>query len=75
MGDVRSLERKGLVKGAYIGSGDVEAAGLTLEEQQLLAENPNLRNPIDWKWIIAIGPAMIGAITGIVALILSLLQS
>lgn len=64
---VRSLEREGLVKVAYIEGGGVEAVRLTSEGRCLLAENPSLKNQTDWKWIIATGIAVIGAITGIVA--------
>jgi len=33
-----------------------------------MAENSRLKNPTDWKWVIATGIAVIGAITAIVAL-------
>lgn len=62
---VRSLERKGLVKGAYIEGGEVEAARLTNEGKQYLCENPRLSNPTDW--------GKIAAITGIIALIISII--
>lgn len=49
---VRSLECKGLVKGAYVEGGAVEAAWLTLDGDCYLIENPKLRNPIEWKWAV-----------------------
>jgi len=63
---VRSLERKGLVKGAFIEGGDVEGARLTRNGRDYLIENPGLRNPIDWKWWIG---TSIGVATFIVVLI------
>lgn len=63
---VRSLERHGLAKGAYIEGGDCEAARLTPDGRCYLAENPKLRNPIDWKWIIATIIAIVGVITTII---------
>lgn len=51
-GCVRTLERKGLVKGAYIEGGGVETVKLTYLGKDCLIENPRLHNPLDWKWII-----------------------
>ena len=65
-GCVRSLERKGLVKGAYVEGGEVEVARLTSEGRSFLAENPKLKNPLDWKWIITTAIAVAGLITAIV---------
>lgn len=70
-GCVRSLEREGLVKGAYVEGGGVEAARLTSEGRLFLAENPNLRNPIDWKWWITTAIAVIGTAVAIVALFIA----
>lgn len=67
----RSLVRKGLVRAAFIEGGDIEASDLTPEGRCLFAENPQLRNPVDWKWIIATGIAIVGAITGIIALFIA----
>ena len=65
-GCVRSLERKGLVKGAYVERGGVEAVRLTSDGRMFLAENPKLKNPLDWKWIITTAIAAAGLITAII---------
>lgn len=67
-GCVRSLERKGLVKGAYVEGGGVEAARLTSDGRVFLAENPKLRNPINWVRIIEFA---IPVIISIIALFIS----
>ena len=51
---VRSLDNKGLVRGVYTEGGGMEAASLTNYCKAYLADNPKLRNPIDWKWIVTI---------------------
>lgn len=45
---VRSLAGKGLVQGAYEEGGNVADSMMTQVGRQYLAENPNLRNPINW---------------------------
>lgn len=67
-GCVRSLERKGLVKGAYVEGGGVEAAWLTSDGRVFLAENPKLRNPINLVRIIEFA---IPVIISIIALFIS----
>ena len=67
-GCVRSLERKGLVKGAYVEGGGVEAARLTPEGRLHLAENPKLWNPVSWVRIIEFA---IPVIISIIALCIS----
>lgn len=67
-GCVRSLERKGLVKGAYVEGGGVEAARLTSDGRVFLAENPKLRNSINWVRIIEFA---IPVIISIIALFIS----
>lgn len=62
---VRSLERKGLVKAAYMEGGGVEDARTTDEGKLYLCENPNLRNPINWT--------VIGVIAGILSIIVSVI--
>lgn len=66
-GCVRSLERRGLVKVAYAEGGGVVDARLTSEGRVLLAENPKLSDPIDWKWIIttliAVGVLLVGIVS------------
>lgn len=51
---IRSLDRLGLVQGAYIEGGGVDDAKLTNMGKVYLMDNPKLRNPIDWKWVVAI---------------------
>lgn len=70
-GYVRSLERKGLAQGAYVEGGGVEAARLTPDGRLYLAENPKLRNPIDWRWIITTVIAVVAAGAAIAALFIS----
>ncbi len=65
---LRSLEEKHLIRAAWIEGGDYEAVRLTRNGKDYLIENPKLRNPIDWKWIIVTGLATIGSLTGIAAL-------
>ena len=67
-GCIRSLERKGLVKAAYLEGGGVEAVRLTPEGRLFLAENPTLKNPIDWVRIIEFA---IPLIISIIALFVS----
>ena len=67
-GCVRTLELKGLVKGAYVERGGVEAARLTSDGRVFLAENPKLRNPINWVRIIEFA---IPVIISIIALFIS----
>ena len=67
-GCVRSLERKGLVKAAYVEGVGVEAVRLTQEGRILLAENPKLKNSIDWLRIIEF---VIPLIISIIALFVS----
>lgn len=61
----RSLSRKGLVKTKFYTNGSVCTIRLTDEGRQYLCENPSLDNPIPWKEI--------GVITGILALIVSII--
>lgn len=70
-GCVRSLERKGLVYAAYIEGGEVEGARLTSEGQCLLAENPKLSMPKDWRWIITTAIAAVGVAIALAALFIS----
>lgn len=65
---VNSLERKGLVKGAWASGHELVGARLTAQGEEYLMLNPGLRNPIDWKWIITTGIALVAAIAAIVAL-------
>lgn len=68
---VRSLERKGLVKGAYESGGGVIDARLSPDGAIYLAENPKLTNPIDWKWIINTSIVAVGAIAAVLGLFIA----
>ena len=65
---VHSLHIKGLVYGAFEESGGVVDSHMTPYGRQYMAENPSLRNPIDWKWAITTAIASVGVAVGIVAL-------
>lgn len=66
---LRSLESKDMVNVAWAEGGDYEAVKLSRNGRSYLIENPKLRNPIDWKWIIL--TAITGAITGTIALFIA----
>ena len=68
---IRSLDNQGLVRGAYIEGCGVEDARLTNYGKEYIADNPRLRNPIDWKWIISTFLAAVAAAAGIFALIIA----
>ena len=51
---IRSLDNHGLVQGAYIEGGGVEGARLTTYGKEYLADNPRLRNPVNWGKVAAI---------------------
>ena len=68
---IRSLEDNGLVKGAYLEGGGVDDAKLTNYGKEYIADNPRLRNPVDWKWIIPTVLAAVAATAGILALIIA----
>lgn len=46
------LERKGLAQCAWASGHELVDAVITMEGKFYIAENPSLRNPVDWKWII-----------------------
>lgn len=48
--------------------GGVVAARLTEEGKQYIAQNPNLHNPIDWKWIVGVTIAATSLVVSIIAL-------
>lgn len=62
---LRSLEEKNLVRVAWIEGEDYEGVRMTRNGKDYLIENPKLRNPIDWKWLIG---TAIGVATLIVAI-------
>lgn len=37
-------------------------AGLTAAGEGYLEDNPHLRNPVDWKWVITMGVAALAAV-------------
>lgn len=51
---IRSLDNQGLVRSAYVEGGGVEDARLTNYGKEYIADNPKLRNPVNWKAITAI---------------------
>ena len=67
---VRSLDNHGLVQGAYIEGGGVEDARLTNYGKEYLADNPRLRNPINWAKVGAIG-TIVGIVVTIILFIIA----
>lgn len=67
---VRSLAGKGLVRGSYEEGGNVADTVMTQVGRQYLAENPNLRNPINWGMLATL-IAAVSAIVSIVALLVA----
>lgn len=67
---VRSLDNKGLVRGAYVEGGGVEAARLTTMGKEYLRDNPHLFNPINWAMVSAI-VAAVGSIGTIITIIVT----
>ncbi len=51
----------GLVRAAFTEGNRLEAAELTTMGKQYLYDNPWLRNPINWKWIVTTCIAAIAA--------------
>lgn len=65
---VDSLERLGLAKGAWTEGHNLENACITPYGKAYMAFNPNLCNPIDWKWVIATSVAVASAVFAAAAL-------
>ena len=65
---VGSLERLGLVKGLWNEGHELKDVRMTKYGKTYLATNPNLRNPVDWKWVITTIIAVASAIFGAMAL-------
>lgn len=63
---LRSHEKQHFVRVAWIEGGDYEAVCLTRDGKDYLIENPKLRNPVNWHWII-------GVAIGIASLAVSIL--
>ena len=68
---VDSLQRKGLVKGAWASGHELADVRLTDAGRSYIALNPTLQNPIDWRWIITTAVSIIAVIASIIALFLS----
>ena len=67
---LRSLQRQGLAKVAFVEGRKVEDAAITDDGKAHIEQNPTLRNPIDWAKISAIA-----AISSVVIAILALFIS
>ena len=67
---VRSLDGKGLVRGAYEEGGNVADVMMTQNGRQYMAENPNLRNPVNWGMIATL-IAAVSAIVSVIALMVA----
>jgi len=65
---INRLMTLGLVRAAFIEGHRLEAAELTTMGKQYLYDNPYLRNPIDWKWIVTTALAAIAAAAAVAAL-------
>lgn len=68
---VGSLEWKGLAQGAWTEEHDLDDARITRQGKVYLAQNPTLRNPVDWKWAVVTVIVSIAAVAGVVALFVS----
>lgn len=67
-GCVDSLEKKGLVYGAWSEGHNLQSARITAKGKDYIALYPGLGNPIDWKWTITTAIALVGTVAAIVAL-------
>lgn len=65
---INRLMTLGLVRAAFIEGHRLEAAELTTMGKQYLYDNPHLRNPIDWKFIVTTTLAAIAAAAAVAAL-------
>lgn len=59
---VRSLQYKGLAKGAFIEGGLLESATISALGRSYLRQNPSLRNPINWGKVSAIASIIMAII-------------
>lgn len=64
---IRSLDSKGLVRGAYEEGGNVIDAMMTRGGRQYMSINPNLRNPVNWGMVATLAAA-VSAIVSVIAL-------
>lgn len=70
---IRSLQQKRLVKGAFVEGGGVETVRITNEGKSYLRNNPELKNPVDWKWVITTSVAVASAVFAAAALFVACL--
>lgn len=59
---VRSLQHKGLAKGAFIEEGLLESVTISALGRSYLRQNPSLRNPINWSKVSAIASIIMAII-------------
>lgn len=72
--DVPAIDRLvtlGLVRAAYTEGHRLEAATLTTMWKQYLYDNPRLRSPIDWRWVVTTFIAAIAAGAAVAALFIA----
>lgn len=65
---IRLLDGKRLVRGAFVEGGGIEDVKITDFGRCYMAENPNLRNPINWGMVGAVA-SVITAIGAVIALL------
>lgn len=65
------LEQIGFVKVAWIDGGLFDDVALTNVGKSYVRNNPNLRNPVEWKWVVTTAIAVITAIASITTLFIS----
>lgn len=53
----------------YIEGGEVVEVKLTSLSRQYFAENPNLHNPVDWRWVITTAISLLSAAIGVIAML------
>lgn len=68
---VRSLDHIGFVHAMYAEGGEVVEVKPTPEARQYLAENPGLRNPVDWRWVVTSAISLLSAAIGVIAMLVA----
>jgi len=68
---VGTLEQKGLVKVMWAEGHEFVDVRMTATGQTYMALNPELRNPVDWKWVVSSVIAVIGLVVSVAALLIS----
>ena len=68
---LRKLQEKKLMQVAWIEGGDYEAMRITRDGSDYMIDNPKLKNPVDWKWIITTIIAIIGVLATIALLFIA----